>query len=404
MRGWNRSEIIALLTLIIAMLACIANWIVVPGFRNMFNNRGLFVYAIPYVLGFASVGFLIAMIVWHYRKPSLPEPNDYVSNLNDDNNRTGSGPVEPSINAVGTQLIYAGPDKIIIWTTIKLIDSSGRERYLRNLTANNFTITESFSGETHKASIVELKSSDVPVKAILVIDKSGSMAGSSGVNKSTKIDVAKDATTFFFNQLTTSNDNLIAVLPFSGDEVVGKNFLKNENGGIWLNHRSKNLLVRSLKHLKADGRTPLWQSISHALEQFSSINEESYKLIICLSDGINNVGSVSFETLINNAREKQIPIFTVGYGGGNLNSHELVQLSKDSGAGKENAGSFMQVPPKDWSNRLNSIGTGITNLYEIYWNPTGKVPGTRVAVQIDINYELDGKVLKTTERRSYVLP
>jgi hypothetical protein len=399
MRDWTRSEIIGLITLVVAILACIANWIVVPGFRNFFMNRGFWVNSLPFVLPFIAVGLITTIIVRHYQDPHSTKSNSATSNDKEHDR------VEPSINTVGTQLIYAGPDKIIIWTTIKLIDRSGKERYLKNLTADNFTITESFSEEMHRASIVKINSANVPVKAILVIDKSGSMTEPSGVIQSAKIEVAKNAVTFFFNQLTSPDKNYVAVLPFSGSKVEAKDFLRNKDGEIWLNNKSKTVLEKSVNGIKAGGNTPLWQAIDLSLDQFPIMNEETYKVIICLSDGIDNASSVTFESLLNKAKEKQIPIFTVGYGSeGQLKSQELIQLSSVSGAGRENAGSFIRVPPEDWSERLGSIGTGITNLYEVYWRPTGAIPGTRVTVQIDVTYELDGEILRTREQRYYVLP
>lgn len=311
---------------------------------------------------------------------------------------------EPGITLGGTY-IRATPERIIIWTTIKLIDRSGKETYLKRLGVNNFSILESYLGRTNSASILQVASSNVPVRAILVIDKSGSMNEPSGIGSSAKIDVIKNAAVFFVDQLTQSTDNYIAILPFSGDAVTNANFLNSQGGDVWSNRVEKNHLEQSIDRLRAGGNTPLWQAINVALDQLAKINDASYKVIICLSDGMNNRSSKDFNSLLATVKVKQIPIFTIGYGvKGKLNDRELIQLSQESGAGKELVGSFIQVPPSQWASQLQSIGADLANLYELYWEPTGASPETPVNVEIKVSYELNGQHFEAKEQRSYKLP
>jgi hypothetical protein len=181
--------------------------------------------------------------------------------------------------------------------------------------------------------------------------------------------------------------------------------LKDSKGNIWSGKNEADLLERAVNRLEAGGNTPLWQAIDVALDELSRIGGESYKVVICLSDGLNNRGSMTVPKLLEKVSRKQIPIFTIGYGGeGKLNDQELIQVSDESGAGKQFVGSFIRVSPKDLSSRLQSIGTDLSNLYELYWGPTGAMPGTRVAVEIEITYDSSGEHFKAREKRSYIFP
>lgn len=354
------------------------------------------------LVGIATVFFYITWPSAESFWAKLTEPKNIP--LTNDNRIIATKEREPGITLGGTY-IHATPDKIIIWTTIKLVDKSGKETYLKRLGMDNFSILESYLGRTNSASILQITSSNVPVRAILVIDKSGSMNEPSGIGGSAKIDVIKNAAVFFVDQLTQSTDNYVAILPFSGDAVTSANFLNSQGGDVWSNKVEKDYLERSINRLRAGGNTPLWQAIDVALDQLAKINDASYKVVICLSDGMNTQRSKDFNSLLATVREKQIPVFTIGYGiQGKLNDRELIQLSQESGAGKELVGSFIQVPPGQWGSQLQSIGADLSNLYELYWEPTGAPPETPVNVEIKVSYELNGQRFEAKERRSYKLP
>lgn len=378
-----------------------------------------------YVFGWLVVAAVLAVLTWpkvetlydrpagsnnHDRKDSH-DKKDSITGVDtrsdtDFSEDAGENTVqpEPGIKTPGTY-IYATPSRIIIWTTIKLVDRQGNETYVKDITKDNFTIQESYYDNTHKAPVLEVKSSHAPVRAILVIDKSGSMGEASGIDQFKKMEVAKVAARLFVDQLLQSGSNSIAILPFSGEAVGRKNFLKGDKGDIWSSKDNAALLEESIQKLDAGGNTPLWQAIGVALDELSKAGDESYKVVVCLSDGMNNRGATSFPKLLAQVKGTQIPIFTIGYGGeGQLNSQELIQLSDESGAGMHLIGSFMRVSPRNLSARLQAIGADLSNLYELYWSPTGASPGTSVAVEIEIAYDSNGEHFETKEIRSYTSP
>lgn len=366
-------------------------------------------FLLVYLLLLLTVAVSLALAVYYLTWPSAEawwakrrEPAGPPSA--NENKGVAAGEREPGITLRGTY-IYATPERVIIWTTIKLTDKYGRETYLKRLGGDNFSVVESYLGTTKGAPVLRVVSSEVPVKAILVIDQSGSMGEPSGIDGSAKIEVVKKAAVFFVDQLTQSPANAVAILPFSGRSVSPTNFLRSQDGDVWSNRVEKEYLERSINGLRAGGNTPLWQAVDIALDQLAAADDASYKVIICLSDGKNNRETPDFNSVLTKAREKQIPIFTIGYGAkGKLNDGELIQLSKESGAGKELVGSFIQVPPGEWTFQLQSIGTDLANLYELYWEPTGAPPRTRVGVEIKVLYDLNGQHFTAVEQRFYNMP
>lgn len=62
--------------------------------------------------------------------------------------------------------------------------------------------------------------------------------------------------------------------------------------------------------------TPLWDAIDTALDQFRQFSDESYKVIICLTDGIDTRSRIPIDYLIEKVQGNHIPIYTLSYGEG----------------------------------------------------------------------------------------
>jgi Mg-chelatase subunit ChlD len=245
------------------------------------------------------------------------------------------------------------------------------------------------------------------VKAILLIDNSGSMKELSGVSRSakseyTKMQIAKRAAVDFVNLTQAENTN-IAVLPFAGEKTSRDSFIKTPEGQIWWSGDQASTLKKSINVLQADGNTPLWEAIDVALEQYRNLSDASYNVIICLTDGQNTKDRIPYFHLLEKVRQKHIPIYTLGYGTNEkLNEKELIEVAIESGAGKQGMGSFIRSHPKDWVDKLKEIRTNIANLYEISWAPTVKTIGAQVSVKIMIDYRVRGERYKKEYDLSYV--
>jgi hypothetical protein len=355
-----------------------------------------------YNWGIPVVGFFVLFV---FTRLTWPSANVFFANLwgevNNNKGIKGNGVenniIEPGINFGGVS-IYVGKDKIIAWTTIKLMDKYGKESYIEDISPRNFTILETYNNKTRSATIYNLLHTEKErsVKAILLIDNSGSMKDLSGVARSakseyTKMQIAKKAAVDFVSLTQAENTN-IAVLPFAGEKTSRDRFIKSPDGQIWWSRSQASTLKKSINVLHPDGNTPLWEAIDVALEQYRNLSDASYNVIICLTDGQNNKERIPYFHLLEKVRQKHIPIYTLGYGAyEKLNEKELIELAIESGAGKQGMGSFIRLHPKDWVTKLQEIRTNITNLYEISWAPTVTTIGALVSVNIKIEYQIQGE-------------
>jgi Mg-chelatase subunit ChlD len=366
-----------------------------------------------YNWGIPVAGFFVLFV---FTRLTWPSANVFFANLwsevsnnkSAETNGVENNTIEPGINFGGVS-IYVSQDKIIAWTTIKLMDKYGKESYIEDISPRNFTILETHNKKTRTATIYNLEHTEKErsVKAILLIDNSGSMKEPSGVARSakseyTKMQIAKKAAVDFVG-LTQAEATNIAVLPFAGEKTSRDSFIKAPDGQIWWSRSQASTLKKSISALQADGNTPLWEAIDVALEQYRNLSDASYNVIICLTDGQNTKERIPYFHLLEKVGQKHIPIYTLGYGTHEkLNEKELIELAIESGAGKQGMGSFIRLHPKDWVDKLKEIRTNITKLYEISWAPTVTTIGAQVSVKIKIEYKIQEERYEKEYPLSYV--
>ncbi|MEM9273105.1 MAG: VWA domain-containing protein, partial [Cyanobacteria bacterium P01_F01_bin.143] len=312
----------------------------------------------------------------------------------------------------GTRIIKPLPEKVTLFTIIKSIGSS-RNKPLENLTIGNFTVKEKYNEFSGKAKILSLKPLSSPLQAVLVLDNSATIAPVK--------DQVSDAVKSFLGvlkNLEIPSKSKIAILPISleeGDKVG--NYLSDESNEDpeWFSFDNAHLieldsLIKdTMKVNKLGTKTPLWDGIESALKKLNYINnDEYYKFILCITDGINDGGNIKKYSLIENllqSKYSEIPIFTIGYRGSQgLNAEELVRLSQLSGAGREGIGSFMDVKAQDLVEVYDQIALSIDKSYELSWRPTGAGIGVPVSVSIEIEYEgMAQEPFRTTIDKEYTL-
>ncbi len=137
------------------------------------------------------------------------------------------------------------------------------------------------------------------VNVILVIDDSGSMAASD--YKPTRLEAAKRSAESLILDLNPK-DNVGIVVFESGASTVS--YLTP----------FKDKAITKLKAIKQkQGRTALGDGLGLAVDMAASIPNKK-KVIILLSDGVNNAGAVSPKEAIDFAKLNKIQVYTVGLG------------------------------------------------------------------------------------------
>ena len=144
-----------------------------------------------------------------------------------------------------------------------------------------------------------------------------------------------------------SPQSKIAVLPISrttGDKLGDYLYRSSTPSIHWFNFNDQDinqlnsLIENKMRPDELGTKTPLWDGIESALNKLISTDDnESYKFILCITDGINDGGEITeYQTIreLLETKYRDIPIFSVGYGGSQgLNSEELMAPSKISEAG-----------------------------------------------------------------------
>jgi hypothetical protein len=342
---------------------------------------------------------------------TLPPPMDPTNIV-----PTSSPEVVPDLAFSNTQLHVTTSGDIILRTVISSIAENNRKP-ISVLLPGNFSIVEKYNNSLKNASIYSAKPSSTRADIIVLIDTSGSMdeptdiLDENGENR-TKLQVVKEAVNLFFNDLSNSDistidgePSRIAFLPFS---TAGVNFLESDDGDIWFSTipASRDEVSRAINRLTSGGDTPLYDAISHALNVIQESGDDSYKLLFCLTDGLDNHSSIYFETLLGRLQNSTVPVITVGYGQeGKYDSYILGNIALYSGAGQPGIGSFINVFPRDLSGVFRRLATDLNNIYEIRWKSSFPRPGNVVTASITVRFQLNtGQVIAARETRTYMIP
>ncbi len=95
----------------------------------------------------------------------------------------------------------------------------------------------------------------------------------------------------------------------------------------------KDLLYEAIDNIITPGRTAIYDAVDDAISLFENENyetEEAYKLIIALTDGMDNSSSASPYSVAQSAQENGITIYSIGLGT-SLDTDELIYLAETTG-------------------------------------------------------------------------
>jgi len=136
-----------------------------------------------------------------------------------------------------------------------------------------------------------------PASICLVIDRSGSMAG-------TPLADAKAAAKDFLSYLKATDE--VAVVDFGSNVHVA---LERQQVG-----DQDSAVLQAIDAIACDGMTALWDAGIEAVDLLSKSDPQQTRIAILLSDGMNNASSNTVETLVDRANQNKVIVHTVALG------------------------------------------------------------------------------------------
>jgi len=235
------------------------------------------------------------------------------------------------------------------------LDSSAFKLSEENQPVTNFTVTPH-------------KNTEQPLAIVLVMDTSGSMAGSPIKNS---LEAAKS-----FISTLMANDQ-VAIVSFSTKPVVLQEITSD-----------RDKINLALDGIKAEGDTALYDSIVEAANILKNRSER--RVIVLLTDGKETgISQFSFDQAVNEAVRWSTPIYPIGFGG--VDTDELERLARLTGG-------FAQINPDSTtlSSAFLNVLDNLREQYHIEFISALSADGLEHDLNITVEYQ-NGTALATNK-------
>jgi len=146
---------------------------------------------------------------------------------------------------------------------------------------------------------IPLKQTKEGVNVVMVMDVSGSMAASD--YKPTRLEAAKDSAKILVDELNNKDNSGIVI------------FSSGATTSAYLSPYKDKVLEKLSGIRQTEGETALGDGLSLAVDMATSIPNKK-KVIILMSDGVNNAGVISPDDAISFSKTNNIQVYTVGIG------------------------------------------------------------------------------------------
>ncbi|MSQ93762.1 MAG: VWA domain-containing protein [Gemmataceae bacterium] len=148
-----------------------------------------------------------------------------------------------------------------------------------------------------------------PVNTVLALDHSGSMKPpADDADTTPKIEALHLAAERYVESMSTAGR--VSIIPFSTD--VGKPRPFRDKAEL-------DTLKKSIKTLKADGETALFDAAYEAICVLEADNPKGKRAVIAMTDGVDNSSRRRVAEVIERAKEAKVPLYLLGFG----RAHEL---------------------------------------------------------------------------------
>ena len=237
------------------------------------------------------------------------------------------------------------------------------------------------------AAIVAFRTEqELPLRVAMVIDSSSSVTS--------RFRFEQGAASLFLRQTLQQENDLAFVMGFDNHPKVTQDFVHDGE-----------LLAQGIAQLHPEGGTALYDAVRMACQKLRQRPEQEMvaRVLVVLSDGQNNAGSVSLEGAVDAAQRAEVTIYAIST---NFSSSQA-DLAADLGNKNlrrlaEQTGGRVLMPPcvKAVSQAFGKIGQELRSRYAISYRPADFVPDGRYR-KIKIEAHRRGEKVQIRARKGY---
>ena len=229
------------------------------------------------------------------------------------------------------------------------------------------------------------------VSTALALDHSGSMAPpADDKDKTSKIKALHEAATRFVSIMPSTGR--ASLIPFSSTVSTPRSFAKGDD---------KFLLMTEIKKLEPNGETALFDAIYTGVATLEADNSKGRRVVVAMTDGIDNASRRRVEEVIERAKEAKIPLYLLGFGRQEELDDATMKHMAESTGGKyyhaKNSESLIEIF-ENLSIAIHDDGIDEATLTRLAEKTGGKYYPAKDVGQLQLILE---KVTQSIQRKNY---
>lgn len=271
---------------------------------------------------------------------------------------------------------------------LNIVNNKGES--VSNLDSTNIFVNEINTGKKVNPKVEKFMNSSESISLCFVIDASNSMNGA---------------------PLNNIKEGLLSVLPdLRPQDKIGIAYFNDEFYKKVDFTSDKDVLKNNIKDLSTGGKSSqIYPSIKAAVDWLSG-NNSSRKILVILSDGIDN-SDMKIEEVFNVIKDKSFSIFSIGTIADNSNSRRHLKNMEDISS-KANDGFYFRIStPEDMKNIIPLIYDRIKNEYILTYysycpvstqvNGNIEIKRQNTTFVTDFSYKSPDKIIKNAPAPSF---
>jgi Ca-activated chloride channel family protein len=254
-----------------------------------------------------------------------------------------------------------------------------KDRYVQNLTRNDFEIYEDGTRQQIRYFTLESGENAQPLNIILLVDTSGSVKD--------KLMFEQDAANAFLEETLRPDKDMAAVVQFDSEINLVQDFTF-----------SLDALKSAIVDIRAGGATKLYDAIWVSVQELLR-HEVGRRVLVILSDGDDTQSVKKDDDAIKAAQDFDAVIFGIGVRGGRFRSNfgKLKQFARETGGLFFNSKASID----DLREAFSEINAAIKSQYSIGYVSTNQAHDGSFR---EIEVRVKGRDLKVSNRKGYYAP